>query len=63
MKQALKIVNRFLVICSSRQSILDNLNTEYVFVEDDSALDWGLHKVMVKGRQSRVNHDWNEEEK
>ena len=42
--------------------MIDDL-TEYVFVEDDSALDWGLHKVMVDGRQSRVNHKWNEEEK
>lgn len=39
--------------------MLNNLNTKYVFVEDDSALDWGLHKVMVNGRQSRVNNDWN----
>ena len=43
-------------------SILDDL-TENVFVEDDPALDWGLHKVMVYGRKSRVNHKWNEEEK
>ena len=44
------------------QSILDDL-TENVFVEDDPALDGGLNKVMVDGRKSRVNHEWNEEEK
>ena len=40
----------------------DDELTKYVFVEDDPALDRGLHKVMVDGRQSRVNHKWYEEE-
>lgn len=48
-----------------RNIIINSLGdelTEYIFVEDDPALDRGLHKVMVDGRQSRVNHKWDEEE-
>ena len=36
--------------------------TEDVLVEDDPALNWNLHKVMVYCRHGWVNHERNEEE-